>query len=469
MSRSVLKRVTLKMALVAGIFALLLCPAGADDWPQWLGPQRDGVWRETGILKHFPKGGPVLRWSVAVKGGYAGPAIADGRVFVPDFVPSSDGRENASGKESENENYRQGSRTGEERLLCLDEKDGRILWTHKYPVIYTHAKLYANGPRTTPTVDGDRVYTLGAEGRLSCIDVKTGKERWNRDLKKDYSIKAPVWGFAVHPVIDGNRLITMVGGKGTAVVAFDKLTGKELWRSLTCRNTGYAQLVIYTIGSHRQLLAWHGEALNSLNPATGKVYWSTPVKPMYQMAIGMPRLEGKHLFIMSWGCSQAFELAEEPPTSKPLWQANKQIGVDGKVCVPWLEDGHIYAGGQKGVFRCVELATGNRVWETKEIYGNERGWIGSVFVVKNGSRFFICSELGDLIIAKLSPQGYEEIDRARVIKQTNVTGGKPVWWSHPAFANRSIYLRNDHTIHCYSLAEQPPTDDSPRTAPEEQH
>ena len=160
---------------------------------------------------------------------------------------------------------------------------------------------------------------------------------------------------------------------------------------------------------------------------------------------------------MSWGCSQAFELAEEPPTSKPLWQANKQIGVDGKVCIPWLEDGYIYAGGQKGIFRCVELATGNRVWETKEIYGNARSWIGSVFVVKNGSRFFICTELGDLIIAKLSPQGYEEIDRARVIKQTNVTGGKPVWWSYPAFANRSIYLRNDHTIHCYSLAEQPPT------------
>jgi outer membrane protein assembly factor BamB len=224
------------------------------------------VWRETGIVKRFPDDGPALRWSVAIKGGYAGPAVADGRVFVPHFVPSNDEKEKEFGEESKNAHYRRVSQTGEERLLCLDEEDGRILWTHKYPVTYTHAKSYANGPRTTPTVDGDLVYALGAEGRLSCIDVKTGKERWSRDLKKDYSIKAPTWGFAVHPVIDGNRLITMVGGRGTAVVAFDKLTGKELWRALNSENTGYTQLVIYTIGSHRQLLAWHGEALNSLNP-----------------------------------------------------------------------------------------------------------------------------------------------------------------------------------------------------------
>ena len=442
----------LRVALVAGCLAMLMQSVRADDWPQWLGSQRDGVWRERGIVERFPEGGPVLRWSARIHGGYAGPSVAAGRVFVPDFIRAPDGKEKKFGGKPKNEHYRRVSLTGRERLLCLSEKDGRMLWSYEHPATYTHAKLYANGPRTTPLVEGDRVYTLGAEGRLSCIDVKTGKQRWSRDLKADYNIGGPTWGFATHPIIDGDRLIAMVGGKGTAVVALDKLTGKELWRALSCKNPGYAQLAIYTIGARRQLLAWHGEALNSLNPETGREYWTSPVKPTAQMTIGMPRLEGNRLFIMSWGCSRVFELDAEPPAAQMLWKADGRRGVGGQLNVPWIEDGHIYAGGLRGTYRCVELATGKRVWETKKVLGDAKVWIGNIFTVKQGTRFFLATELGDLIIARLTPRGYEEIDRARIIEQTSVTGGKPVWWSHPAFANRSVYVRNDRTIRCYSLA-----------------
>jgi len=445
-------RSTVGVALVAGILALLPRTVPADDWPQWLGPQRDGLWREDGILQSFPERGPVKRWSTPIHGGYAGPAVADGRVFVTDFVPTPNHKGEALGKPHPNANHRRGAISGQERLLCLNEADGRVLWTKSHPTTYTHAKLYANGPRTTPLVDGDHVYTLGAEGRLLCIDVKTGKERWSRELKADYKIGAPTWGFAAHPIIDGDRLIALVGGEGTAVVAFHKLTGKELWRALSCKNPGYAQLTISSLKGQRQLLAWHGEALSSLQPETGLVNWTTPVKPKHEMTIGMPRQEGDLLYIMSWGCSRAFRLRTDPLGAKLLWQADKRSGVGGQMNIPWIENGHIYAGDLRGTYRCVELATGKRVWETKRIFGDAKVWIGNVFTIKQGSQFFLCSELGDLIIARLTPKGYEEVDRARIIKQTSVTGGKPVWWSHPAFANRSIYLRNDHAIHCYSLA-----------------
>jgi len=439
---------------IIAVLVLVSHFVAAEDWPQWLGPKRDGVWREDGILERFPDGGPKLRWSVSIGGGYAGPSVADGRVFVMDYARKRNAKDGEIFEKGMNENWHRAHKAGQERLLCLNEADGRVLWTREYPTTYTHAKLYANGPRTTPLVDSDRVYTLGAEGRLSCFEVKTGKERWSRDLKADYRIKAPTWGFGTHPLIDGDRLIAIVGGKGTAVVAFNKHTGKELWRAASCRNSGYAQPVILEHGGQRQLLAWHGEALCSIQPETGRVYWSSPVKPRCQMTIGMPRLEGNRLFIMSWACSRALELGANRPSSRVLWKTGGDIGVGGQMSTTWIEDGHIYAGGLSGIYRCVELATGKRVWDTKKVTGSGKVWIGCIFTVKQGSRFFLTNELGDLVIAKMSPAGYDEVDRARIIKQTSVTQGKPVWWSHPAFANRSIYVRNDHTIHCYSLARQ---------------
>ncbi len=318
--RLILMKAFLQFGVFLGVAVVfqpgLMTPAQGDDWPQWLGPHRDGLWRETGIVDGIPAGGLVLRWSTPIQGGYAGPSVADGRVYVTDFVPTPHARARAYGEAHENENYRRVSRVGHERLLCLREKDGHILWTHDHPTTYTHARLYANGPRTTPLVDGTCVYTLGAEGRLCCIDTETQAELWSHDLKADYHINAPTWGFATHPIIDGCQLITMVGGEGSAVVAFDKHTGQELWRSLSCRNPGYAQLTIETLGVHRQLLAWHGEALNSLNslnPDTGRANWTFPVKPAHQMTIGMPRREGNKLYIMSWDCSRALNSIPNAP------------------------------------------------------------------------------------------------------------------------------------------------------------
>jgi outer membrane protein assembly factor BamB len=429
---------------------LLAGPLAADDWPQWMGEKRDGVWRETGILERFPQGGPQVRWSHKIGGGHAAPSVAAGRVYVFDFIPSGDNP--PRDKTQPFSHSRRGERRGKERLLCLRETDGTVLWTYTYSVLYTHAAAYANGPRSAPLVDRDHVYVFGAEGDISCVRTRDGEKIWRKHVKKDYRIQTPTWGFAAHPVIHGEHLINVIGGKGSAVVAFDKRTGKEAWRALDCRSPGYSQLAVHSLGGIPYVLAWHGEGLNALNPETGEVYWTHRARARHGMAIGMPRLDGTTLYMMSWSCSRALELATDPPGVKLLWKADRRLGVGGKLCVPFIQDGHIYGTDEDGTLRCVELATGKRIWESRGIYGKDKVWMGSAFIVKQQDRFFICSERGDLIMARLSPKGYHEIDRARIIDRSTGTGGRPIWWSHPAFANRSIYVRNDNVIKCLSLA-----------------
>jgi outer membrane protein assembly factor BamB len=190
----------------------------ADDWPQWLGPQRDGVWRETGILEKFPEGGPKIRWRAPIGAGYTGPAVAGDRVYVMDRCSALTAKKPSAG-------VGRGKIPGTERVVCLNEKDGQTLWTHEYDCLYTIS--YPLGPRTTPLVKDGHVYTLGAEGNLFCLEARTGKVIWSRELKKDYKVPAPMWGFSAHPLLEGQKLICMVGGKDTTVVAFDKDTGKE--------------------------------------------------------------------------------------------------------------------------------------------------------------------------------------------------------------------------------------------------
>src|SRR5688572_5314156 len=197
------------LALLA---SLIISTAGrADDWPQWLGPQRDGVWREEGLIEKFPVTGPPVRWRVPISAGYSGPAVSGGRVFVMDRQLS--GKADPPGNA-----FSRGRIPGNERVVCLNEADGKLLWVHEYDCPYTVS--YAAGPRTTPLISEGKVYTLGAEGNLFCLDAATGKEIWARDFKKDFGIPTPMWGFAAHPLLDGNRLICLAGGDGSVAVAF---------------------------------------------------------------------------------------------------------------------------------------------------------------------------------------------------------------------------------------------------------
>ncbi len=163
---------------------------------------------------------------------------------------------------------------GTERVLCLDTKTGALLWEHRYDCTYTMS--YSTGPRCTPLVSGGKVWTVGAEGNLLCLDAENGKVLWSHEFKADFGAKTPQWGFAGHPLLDGNRLVCLVGGPGCVAMAFDKDSGKELWRALDAREPGYGPPTMIEAGGTKQLILWHPQAVNSLDPATGRVFWSYP-------------------------------------------------------------------------------------------------------------------------------------------------------------------------------------------------
>ncbi len=422
----------------------------ADDWPQWLGLRRDSVWRESGIVEKFPTNGPPVRWRAKIGGGYAGPSVANGRVYLVD-------RQLAQGASNPSDPFDRGVKRGVERVLCLSEADGQVLWKYEYECPYTIS--YPAGPRVMPQVIEGKVYTLGAEGNLCCLSASDGKLLWSHDFKKELGTKAPMWGFAGHPLVDGKRLICLAGGAGSTVVAFDKDTGKELWRALSAEEPGYCSPIIYEAGGRRQLILWHPEAANGLDPETGAVYWSVPFKSRAGMTLATPRKLGDQLFFTAfYSGSLMLRLDSAKPAAAIAWRTLKMNEKDtthlnAVMCTPFLEDGYIYGVCSYGQLRCLKMDTGERVWETFQATtsGEPVRW-ANAFIVKNGNRFFLFNEKGDLIIAKLSPRGYEEISRAHLLEPTNKDCGRPVVWSHPAFANRRVYARNDKEIICADLA-----------------
>lgn len=416
--------------------------ACADDWPQWMGPERDNVWRETGIVEKFPDGGPKVLWRTEIAGGYAGPAVAGGKVFITDYV---------SQQNVKVDNFDRKEFTGEERVHCLDESTGKILWTHKYPVKYTIS--YPAGPRCTPNVEDDRVYTLGAEGDLICFNIADGKVLWSHDLKTKYNTKAALWGYSAHPLIDGNKLLCLAGGEGSHIVAFDKLTGKEIWKSSTSPEQGYSPPTIIEFGGVRQLILYRPNAVSSVDPETGKEYWSVPYEASNGSIIMSPVMLGEYLYVAGYSNrSLLLQLDPGTPAAKEVWRDKQNVICPVNV-QPFVVGDVLYGFDQKGVMRALQIPDGKRLWESSAPIGKRPAGSETAFIVQHEDRFIMFNELGELLLAKLSPEGYTEIDRAKVIAQTNNAFGREVVWSMPAFANKHAYIRNDKEIICVDLSK----------------
>jgi outer membrane protein assembly factor BamB len=446
----------------------LACPywasaARADDWPQWLGPRRDGIWRETGILAKFPKGGPPIRWRADIGMGYSGPAVAAGKVFLTDRTLDQGARNPA-------DPFGTRAVAGKERVLCLDAATGKQIWKHQYPCTYEIS--YPAGPRATPLVSGGKVYTLGAMGDLLCLDATKGKVLWSKNLPSAYQTQVPYWGYAASPLLDGNKLICLVGGDGSTVVAFDKDTGKELWKALSAKQIGYCPPVLIKAGGQRQLIVWHPEAVVALDPNTGKTYWSIPWAIKAGMTIPMPRQDRDQLYFSCfYNGSLMLKLAKDKPAARVLWKgkqfkprpgSQEPRNTDTLHCVmdtPFIKDGYIYGVCSYGHLRCLKESNGKRLWETLAATGGEPVRWANAFLVPQGDRVFLFNEHGDLIIAELTPKGYHEISRAHILEPTNTmarwgTTKRLVVWSHPAFADRAMFARNDKELVCVDLEKK---------------
>lgn len=428
------------LTLLIGLTGLNV--ARADDWPQWMGPQRDNMCRETGLLEQFPASGPKILWRAKVAGGYSGPAVAKGRVYVGDYVSDVDPK---------TETYERTNHRGNERILCFDERTGKQLWVYEYPMRYTIS--FPNGPRVTPCVNDGLVYFLGAEGRLTCLNAETGKLVWSKDYQKDYAAKTPLWGFAGHPFIDGDKLYCITGGEGACVVALDKKTGKELWRAMTAAQPGYGSPSLIEVEGQKQLLIWHGESVNALDPETGKKIWTVPLQPTNGAAVMSPVLHRGYFFVGGFSrVCQGMKLTAKDAKPQVLWTGKSKTGLYPVNTQPYAEGDHLYGICQDGELRCVELATGKRVWESLQAVGGKKGQCVTANIVRNGDRCFLFNDMGELIVARLSPKGYQEASRAKVIEPTGHSGGRDVVLCAPAFANKCMYVRNDKELICVSLA-----------------
>ena len=411
---------------------------GSGEWPDWRGKNRNGIWDETGVAKKFNSSTIPLKWSIPCGPGYSGPTVSGGKVYLTDLT---------------------GKPESSERVLCVDANTGKTIWTCSYISRYGNVG-YPNGPRASVVISEGKAYSLGTMGHLFCFDAQNGKVLWQHDLNGEYGIRMPIWGIAATPLIYGNKIILQIGGaNGASVLALDKNSGKELWRSMDDKISYSAPILIQQAGKP-VVVVWTADNLNGLDPETGKVYWKVPFTVKMGMGISTPVLYKDYLFVSSfYSGSLLVKLGKSTTTAQKVWlrAGESEYKTDALHCVintPLIKNDFIYGVDSYGELRCLKLETGDRVWEDLSAVKKNR-W-ANIHFIAHEQQTWMFNEHGELLITELSPQGLNIISRSKLIDPTigqlnrNGTG---VTWSHPAFAYGCVFARNDNRLVCAYLGE----------------
>ncbi len=425
-------RLTLLTILMIGAVSA----TAGEDWPQWRGAQRDGVWREEGLTDRFDQPQIPIRWTVPIGSGYTGPTVADGRVYVMDRLTDPEQME---------------------RVLCFDWQTGERLWSHAYECVYVGIG-YQAGPRASVTVDEGRAYSIGAMGHLFCFDAATGQVHWNRDLNAEYSIRMPNWGIASAPLIEDDLVILQIGGEDACLVAFDKVTGQQRWTALP-DDASYSAPIVVDQAGHRVLICFTGGRIVGLDPATGELHWQFPHPwERWPIAISTPVVQDDLLLLSdAHKGSLLLRLLQDRPDIEKVWHRRREEVPNEEAlhCLnstPMIDGDYIYGADSRGILRCLDLATGEQIWQDETATPPTR--FGTVHLVRQGDRTWLFNERGELIIGRLTPEGFQELSRAKLIETTTeqyrVRDG--VTWSHPAFAYQHVFARNDRELLCADLS-----------------
>ena len=385
-----------------GLFGGLAKPS-AGDWVRWRGPNLNGISSETGWLTKWPDDGPKRLWKAKVGTGFSSLAVANGNVYT--LGNSGRGR-------------------GEEKdtVFCFDAVTGKGIWSHAYEA-KLDPKYYDGGPSGTPTVDGDRVYTLGKRGQLICFGAADGHVVWQKNIATETKGKRPTWGFAGSPLVIGGTVFVNVGAHGTAL---DKKTGKILW-STGRDSASYSSIVPHVRDGRQELVMFAYKAVVAVDPKTGSTLWSYPWETKHDSNAADPILIGDKVFISSGydrGCAL---LQINGDKVAKLWE-NKNMRNHFNPCV--LIDGHLYGfDGNTGraTLKCIKLANGKVQWEEDSF-----GGFGAIQAI--GKKLLIISNQGELVVAEANTSEFTEVSRAQV------TG--PKCWTTPVLANGRIYCRN---------------------------
>jgi outer membrane protein assembly factor BamB len=339
-----------------------------------------------------------------------------------------------------------------ERVLCFDETTGKLRWTYEYSVAYPDWAFEPNagGPRATPIIRDGRLFTLGALGDLFCFDASRGRVVWRKSLAKNYQVKE-FTGITASPLIEDDLLILYICGKPAAcVVAFNKNSGKEVWRALDDSFT-YSSPIVITAGGKRQLIVWTQEAVTSLDPKTGRTWWREPLNTPGDMAVATPVAACQRLFV----AGLMFQFDAHKPKPSVIWPearaATKRVLSITSTAL--LDCDYLFSARSAGELVCLQAATGRQVWQTNTVTELKNG--ASIHLTPCGDAVFLFTDRGDLIRAQLTPSGYREISRAHLLDPTSPFGDRKCAWTPPAYANRHVFARSDTELVCASLAATP--------------
>lgn len=382
----------MKIASCSVALVLSVCAATAADWPNFRGPTHDGISKETGWSTTWPADGPKTLWKAKVGMGFSAVVVANGKA------------------------YTQGNTKDVDTVFCFDANNGTTVWKHSYAAPLD-PKYYEGGTSATPTVDGDRVYTISKRGIVHCLNAADGKVVWTKNLQEELGAKIPEWGFAGSVLIEGDLAILNIG---TAGAALEKKTGKVVWSSGT-DESGYSTPIPYDAKGERALMFAIKQDVIAVKVKDGQELWRFPWKTQYDVNAANPIMSGNKVFISSGYNRGAgvFDVSVQPATQ--VWQ-NKNLRNHMASSVLW--QGHLY-GVDENQLRCVVFDTGEVKW-TDKVSGK-----GSLMLADG--KLIVLSERGELLIANPSPEGFKPISRAQVV------GGK--CWTAPTLANGKIYVR----------------------------
>jgi outer membrane protein assembly factor BamB len=432
-------------SLLLAVCLLSTVPLYALDWPQFRGPDRSDVSKEKGLLKDWPKGGPKLVWTFEKLGvGYSGPAVVGDRLYI------MGGRADNGGKEAE-------------FLICLDiSGKPKELWAKPPRIgrLFT-AGAWGDGPRGTPTVDGDRVYALGAQGNLICANTATGKILWQKSLPKDLGGKVMAyWGWCESPLIDGDKLVCTPGGAKGTVAALNKKTGAVIWRSTDLQEQAtYGSIVPATIAGVKQYVLatfkGNGGSIVGVEAKTGKLLWSHP-QPRFNTAVASTPIVHQNYVYLSAGYNAGCNLlkisrsgkkfkAQEVYKKAPIRRlmSNQHGGVV-------FYGGSIYGYSDKGYWLCQNLLTGKATWMERRKFGK-----GSL-TCADGQLYLYSENDGTVVLIDASPKGWKEHGRFKIAKESQLRKDRPTLsnggvWTHPVVANGRLYLRDQENLFCYDI------------------